>query len=81
MPNSIVEVSKHTALLRNRYRLAPQHKWPAQLVDALLAYCYLIYPPPDAPHEPIPPSRIILAGDSSGVIMDTSSLTTRDAWY
>jgi acetyl esterase/lipase len=42
-------------------------RWPTQLVDALLAYCYLIYPPLDAPHKPIAPSKIIFAGDSSGV--------------
>jgi acetyl esterase/lipase len=27
---------------------------------------YLIQPPPDAAHKPIPPSKIIFAGDSAG---------------
>lgn len=27
---------------------------------------YLIQPPPGALHEPVPPSKIVLAGDSAG---------------
>ncbi|SPN96488.1 related to lipase/esterase [Cephalotrichum gorgonifer] len=49
-----------------RYRLAPQYPFPAALLDGLVAYLSLLYPPPGAFHEPIPASRIILCGDSAG---------------
>jgi alpha/beta hydrolase fold len=51
----------------HRYRLAPQSKWPKQLIDLLLAYSYLVHPPSDAWHKPTSPSKIIFSGDSSGV--------------
>jgi len=57
-----------TSLTGRRYRLAPQTRWPGQLVDSLLAYLYLLHPPPDAPHQPISPSKIIFSGDSAGVL-------------
>lgn len=46
-----------------RYRLAPQNPFPAALVDALLSYLTLLYPPPDAYHEPVKPEHIVFAGD------------------
>lgn len=49
------------------YRLAPQEPFPAALIDAVVAYKHLIEPPPDALHEAIDPSKIVLAGDSAGV--------------
>jgi len=49
------------------YRLAPQHQFPAALIDAMVAYRYLINPPADALHQAVDPSKIILAGDSAGV--------------
>lgn len=49
-----------------RYRLAPQYPFPAALLDALVAYISLLCPAPDALHEPVPASRIVVAGDSSG---------------
>ena len=49
-----------------RYRLAPQAAFPAQLLDALVAYLSLIYPPPGSFHAPVPPSKIVVAGDSAG---------------
>jgi acetyl esterase/lipase len=50
-----------------QYRLAPQHEFPAALVDAVLAYKYLIDPPRGALHKPVDPSKIVIAGDSAGV--------------
>jgi acetyl esterase/lipase len=49
------------------YRLAPQSPFPAGLVDCILAYRYLIDPPPGSLHEPIDPKRIVVAGGSAGV--------------
>ncbi|KAF7301841.1 AB hydrolase superfamily protein C4A8.06c [Mycena indigotica] len=48
------------------YRKAPQYPWPCPLQDVLAAYLYLIRPPPNAPHKPVSPSKIVLAGDSAG---------------
>lgn len=49
------------------YRLAPQEPFPAALIDAVVAYKYLIGPPPGALHDAIDPSKIVVAGDSAGV--------------
>lgn len=49
-----------------RYRLAPQHPFPAQLLDGLIAYLSLISPPPGMSHEAVPPRNIVFAGDSAG---------------
>lgn len=48
------------------YRLAPQAAFPAQLLDALNSYLYLLYPPPGALHEPVSANEIVFAGDSAG---------------
>jgi acetyl esterase/lipase len=42
-----------------RYRLAPEHPHPAQLEDALAAYRWILA-------TGVPPSQIILGGDSAG---------------
>ena len=49
-----------------RYRLAPQGPFPAAVIDALVSYLFLLYPPPGAFHSPVPASKIVLAGDSAG---------------
>jgi acetyl esterase/lipase len=49
------------------YRIAPQHPFPDGLLDAVVAYKYLVHPPPGALHEAIDPARLIVAGDSAGV--------------
>ncbi|CEJ94204.1 hypothetical protein VHEMI09751 [[Torrubiella] hemipterigena] len=49
-----------------RYRLAPQNAFPAALIDALVSYLTLLYPPPDALHEPISAQDIVISGDSAG---------------
>ncbi|KAJ7683981.1 hypothetical protein B0H17DRAFT_1169866 [Mycena rosella] len=57
------------------YRKAPQYPWPCPLQDVLAAYLYLIRPPPDALHKAVPPSKIVLAGDSAGGGLCLSVLT------
>lgn len=46
-----------------RYRLAPQHPFPAALLDALVSYLTLLYPPPDAYHDAVKPEHIVISGD------------------
>jgi hypothetical protein len=46
-----------------RYRLAPQHPFPAALLDALVAYFTLLYPPPGAYHKAVMPHHIVISGD------------------
>jgi acetyl esterase/lipase len=49
-----------------RYRLAPQNPFPAALLDALVSYFALLYPPPGSFHQPVSPSHIVFSGDSAG---------------
>lgn len=65
--------TSHLAHLTNgrvlsvRYRLAPQNPFPAALLDALIAYLSLLYPPSaESFHTPVPAPHIVLAGDSAG---------------
>ncbi|KAF2014198.1 hypothetical protein BU24DRAFT_392327 [Aaosphaeria arxii CBS 175.79] len=55
-----------------RFRLSPQHAFPAALQDAFVAYLSLLSPPPGAFHQPVSPSRILIAGDSSGASLGSS---------
>ncbi|KAM0709087.1 hypothetical protein Q7P35_003123 [Cladosporium inversicolor] len=48
------------------YRLAPQTAFPGQLVDALNAYLYLIYPPEGSFHHAVPAGDIVIARDGAG---------------
>jgi acetyl esterase/lipase len=48
------------------YRLAPQNPFPAQLLDGLIAYLYLLAPPPGSLHEKVSAKHIVFAGDSAG---------------
>lgn len=49
-----------------RYRLAPQTAFPGQLVDALMVYLSLIYPPEGSMHEAVGADKIVFGGDSAG---------------
>ena len=49
-----------------RYRLAPQHPFPAALLDALVAYLSLLHPPPGSYYNAVPANHIVFAGDSAG---------------
>ncbi|EAW09730.1 alpha/beta hydrolase [Aspergillus clavatus NRRL 1] len=75
---TVSQLSKHTGapVLSVRYRLAPQHPFPAALVDALVAYLSLLAPPPGSLHEPVPANKIILAGDSAGGNLSLALLQT-----
>ncbi|KAF4595789.1 lipase esterase [Ophiocordyceps camponoti-floridani] len=59
-----------------RYRLAPQNPFPAALLDSLVSYLTLLYPPPDAFHEPVAASSIFLMGDSFGANLCFALLQT-----
>lgn len=59
-------------ILVPRYRLAPEHAFPAQLYDALIAYLSLIHPPPGSFHKAVPPPRIVLAAESCGASVAVS---------
>ncbi|OBT69362.1 hypothetical protein VE03_01043 [Pseudogymnoascus sp. 23342-1-I1] len=69
-------LAKHTTgrVLSIRYRLAPQHPFPAPLIDALVAYLSLLYPPPGSLHTAVPPEHIVVSGDSAGGNLATSLL-------
>lgn len=49
-----------------RYRLAPQTAFPGQLVDALMVYLSLLYPPEGSMHEAVGAEKIVFGGDSAG---------------
>lgn len=75
------QIQRHARKLGGRafapaYRLAPQYPFPCGILDSLAAYLYLINPPPGAAHEPIPPSSIILSGDSAGAGIVLALLVT-----
>ncbi|KAK3941617.1 alpha/beta hydrolase fold-domain-containing protein [Diplogelasinospora grovesii] len=59
-----------------RYRLSPQHAFPSAVMDALVSYLGLLYPPPDAYHEPVQPQHIVFAGDSAGGNLSLALLQT-----
>ncbi|KAK9773904.1 hypothetical protein AB5N19_05691 [Seiridium cardinale] len=59
-----------------RYRLAPQGPFPAAVLDALVSYFTLLYPPPGAIHEAVAPSNIVIGGDSAGGNLSLALLQT-----
>jgi acetyl esterase/lipase len=54
------------------YRLAPQNPFPAALLDILVAYISLVYPPAGSFHEPIAASSIVIAAESAGASLALS---------
>lgn len=50
------------------YRLSPEYVFPAALLDAIVAYKFLVQPPKGATHSAADPKRLIIAGDSAGVL-------------
>ncbi|KAM7207451.1 alpha/beta hydrolase fold domain containing protein [Naviculisporaceae sp. PSN 640] len=59
-----------------RYRLSPKHAFPAALIDAMVSYLALLYPPEDAFHAPVEAKDIIFSGDSAGGNLSLSLLQT-----
>lgn len=59
MITSRLAVNTGLPVLAPRYRLAPEHPFPAAFDDGVVAYRSLLA-------QGVPPSRIIVAGDSSG---------------
>ena len=66
MPTSHLAHLTVGRVLSVRYRLAPQHAFPSALLDALVAYLSLLYPPPDSYHTTVSASHIVFSGDSAG---------------
>jgi acetyl esterase/lipase len=73
-PTSTLAKESGGRVLSVRYRLSPQHVFPASLLDALSVYMALIAPPASAYHEAVPASQIVIAGDSSGAGLAASLL-------
>ncbi|KAF4171582.1 hypothetical protein CNMCM8694_008063 [Aspergillus lentulus] len=63
-------------VLSVRYRLAPQNPFPSALLDALVVYLSLLYPPEGTLHSPVPPSHIVFGGDSADGNLATVLLRT-----
>ncbi|KAG6002211.1 hypothetical protein E4U54_000929 [Claviceps lovelessii] len=73
-----------------QYRLVPQNAFPASLLDCLVAYLTLLYPPPGSFHDAVEPKHIVIAGDSAGgnltmalmqVIVDLNRLGEHITWH
>lgn len=61
-------------VLSVRYRLAPQNPFPAALLDALVSYLHLLYPPSGSLHQPIAANHVVFSGDSAGGNLCTALL-------
>lgn len=61
-------------VLSVRYRLAPQNPFPAALLDALVSYLSLLYPPAGSLHQPVAANHVVFSGDSAGGNLCTALL-------
>ncbi|KAL2797394.1 alpha/beta hydrolase fold-domain-containing protein [Aspergillus keveii] len=73
---SLLSQQTGARVLMVHQRLAPQNPFPAALLDVFQAYLSLLAPPPGSLHKPIPPSQIVIAGDSSGSTLAFGILQT-----
>ncbi|TGZ77069.1 alpha/beta-hydrolase [Ascodesmis nigricans] len=71
---SQIAATSNSKVFLVRYRLSPQTAFPGALIDALISYLALLYPPPGSLHAPIPASKIIFSGDSAGGNLSLSLL-------
>lgn len=71
----IAELTKGRCLTID-YRLAPQHPFPAALLDFFLSYLSLLYPPLGSLHDAVPASNVVLAGESAGAALCFSLIQT-----
>ncbi|TGO69758.1 hypothetical protein BOTNAR_0007g00390 [Botryotinia narcissicola] len=62
------------ASYRGPCKLAPQNPFPAALLDCLVAYLHLLYPPENSFHTAVLAENIILSGDSAGGNLSLSLL-------
>jgi len=46
-----------------RYRLSPKHAFPAALIDGLVSYLTLLFPPEDAFHTAVRAEDVVFSGD------------------
>ncbi|KAJ8070670.1 hypothetical protein OCU04_001041 [Sclerotinia nivalis] len=63
--STLAQLTKGRCLVLEQ-RLAPQNPFPAPLIDLLVAYLSLLYPPKDSFHEALTPEDIVIAGESTG---------------
>ena len=69
--SSRTTVTKLAKLTKGRclsvdYRRAPQHPFPAALLDLFLTYLTILFPPGGSSHQPVSPNSVVFAGDSAG---------------
>jgi len=57
--SALIALSANAKVFALDYRLTPEHRFPAQLIDATAAYLWLM-------HSVQTPSRLVIVGDSAG---------------
>lgn len=64
--SQLCKAASNSRALNVRYRLAPKHPFPAAILDCLVSYLSLLYPPPGSLHAAVKPEKVVFAGDSAG---------------